>query len=617
MQFFTRYKNFLTQFLSIILVFLFLATIFSFLNQSAYQTPKTISLNQLAKDVQENKIKKIDVISDEIQVEYLDGKKAITRKENNTSIIETLLNYGVDKNKIADLEINVEKEKESVWNIILPLLSILAPLIFFFWFFGMINKQAKTNFSETFDFLKSPARVFEKEKGEKITFNDIAGLKEAKQELIEIIDFLKNPKKYLQIGARIPRGVLLVGPPGTGKTMLAKAVANESNVPFFSISGSEFVELFVGVGAGRVRNLFSQARKAGKAIIFIDEIDTIGKVRGVGITGGHEEREQTLNQLLAEMDGIGREEGIIVMGATNRPEYLDPALLRPGRFDRRIVLDLPDVNDREEILKIHCRQKPLGKNVNLKEIAERTPGFSGADLANLVNETALLAARRNKTVIEQEDLVEAIEKVILGPERKSHILSKKEKEIAAYHETGHALVTTFLPNAEEVRKISIISRGMAAGYTISLPREEKNIKQKSELLAEISVLLGGYCAEKIKYNEISTGAGNDLERATVLAKDLVTKYGMSKLGPITFGKRVSFGFLGYEEEVEKNYSEKTATLIDQEVKRIIKECSDKATKILLSHKSLFEKVAQTLIEKETIEKEEFEKLVGQEKTWES
>jgi cell division protease FtsH len=614
MQFFTRYKNFLTQFLSIILVFLFLATIFSFLNQSAYQTPKTISLNQLAKDIQENKIKKIDVIANEIQVEYLDGKKAITRKENNTSIIETLLNYGVDKNKIADLEINVEKEKESVWNILLPLLSILAPLIFFFWFFGMINKQAKTNFSETFDFLKSPARVFEKEKGEKITFNDIAGLKEAKQELIEIIDFLKNPKKYLQIGARIPRGVLLVGPPGTGKTMLAKAVANESNVPFFSISGSEFVELFVGVGAGRVRNLFLQARKAGKAIIFIDEIDTIGKVRGVGITGGHEEREQTLNQLLAEMDGIGREEGIIVMGATNRPEYLDPALLRPGRFDRRIVLDLPDVNDREEILKIHCRQKPLGKNVNLKEIAERTPGFSGADLANLVNEAALLAARRNKTVIEQEDLIEAIEKVILGPERKSHILSKKEKEIAAYHETGHALVTTFLPNAEEVRKISIISRGMAAGYTISLPREEKNIKQKSELLAEISVLLGGYCAEKIKYNEISTGAGNDLERATVLAKDLVTKYGMSKLGPITFGKRVSFGFLGYEEEVEKNYSEKTATLIDQEVKRIIKECSDKATKILLSHKALFEKVAQTLIEKETIEKEEFEKLVGQEKT---
>jgi cell division protease FtsH len=614
MQFFAKYKHFFLQFLSIILVFLFLSIIFSFLNQSEYQTSKTISLNQLAKDIQENKIKKIDVIADEIRIEYLDGKKAITRKENNTSIIETLLNYGVDKNKIADLEINVEKEKESVWNIILPLLSILAPLIFFFWFFGMINKQAKNTFSETFDFLKSPARIFEKEKGEKITFNDIAGLKEAKQELIEIIDFLKNPKKYLQIGARIPRGVLLVGPPGTGKTMLAKAVANESNVPFFSISGSEFVELFVGVGAGRVRNLFLQARKAGKAIIFIDEIDSIGKIRGVGITGGHEEREQTLNQLLAEMDGIGREEGIIVMGATNRPEYLDPALLRPGRFDRRIVLDLPDVNDREEILKIHCRQKPLGKNVNLKEIAERTPGFSGADLANLVNEAALLAARRNKTVIEQEDLIEAIEKVILGPERKSHILSKKEKEIAAYHETGHALVTTFLPNAEKVRKISIISRGMAAGYTISLPREEKKIKQKSELLAEISVLLGGYCAEKIKYNEISTGAGNDLERATILAKDLVTKYGMSKLGPITFGKRVSFGFLGYEEEVEKNYSEKTATLIDQEVKRIIKECSDKATKILLSHKSLFEKVAQTLIEKETIEKEEFEKLVGQKRT---
>jgi len=392
-------------------------------------------------------------------------------------------------------------------------------------------------------------------------------------------------------------------------TLLAKAIASQANVPFFSISASEVIELFVGVGSARIRSLFEQARKAEKAIIFIDEIDSIGKIRGMGVTGGHEEREQTLNQLLAEMDGIGREENLIIMGATNRPEYLDPALLRPGRFDRRIVLDLPDINEREEILKIHCRGKPLALDVNSREIAERTPGFSGADLANVVNEGAILAARRNKHQVFQEELLESIEKVLLGPARKSHILSKKEKEIAAYHESGHAIAATFSPGAEPVRKISIVARGLAAGYTLKMPTEEKKIKTKSEFLAEMTTLLGGYCAEKLKYGEMTTGAANDLERATQLARKLVTEFGMSSLGPITFGKKEELMFLG-REEVYRDYSEKVATKIDEEVEKFVKNAEETARKILSKKKNLLEKIAQRLIKKETIEKEEFEELVG-------
>jgi cell division protease FtsH len=603
-------KNLAKNFIFVLLIFLVISGLFTLLQQP-FEKGKEIPLTQLAQDINQNKVKKITVSDSELQIIYQDDSKAKSRKESDAALSQSLINYGVNKESLAKVEIE-NKAPSSVMNWLTPILFGILPLLLFGLFFFMIFRQAKTGAMQAFDFTKAKARLFgaEGQPKEKITFNDVAGLKEAKEELYEVVDFLKNPKKYLQMGARIPRGALLVGPPGTGKTLLAKAIASEANVPFFSISGSEFIELFVGVGASRVRDLFTTARKAGKAIIFIDEIDSIGKVRGMGITGGHEEREQTLNQILAEMDGIGREEGLIIMGATNRPEYLDPALLRPGRFDRRIVLDLPDINDREEILKIHCRGKPLSINVNFREISERTPGFSGADLANLANEAAILAAKRNKHQIFQEEFLESIEKVLLGPERKSHILSKKEKEIAAYHEAGHALTSTFSPNAEPIRKISIIARGMAAGYTLKVPTEEKKIKTKTEFLAEMVTLLGGYCAEKLKFGEITTGAANDLARASELARRLVKEYGMSSLGPIAFGEREESIFLGGEFGEYKNYSEKVASLIDKEVEKFIKDAENSAKKILAKKRTILEKIARTLIEKETIEKEEFEELIG-------
>ncbi len=603
-------KNLAKNFIFILLIFLAISAIFALFSQP-FEKEKELSLTQLVSEINQEKIKKITVSRNELQIVYQDDSKAKSRKETEAALSQSLINYGVDKEKLAKVEIET-KETGGTWTWLGPVLFAILPLILFGLFFWMIFRQARGSAMQAFDFTKARARLFgaKGQPREKITFRDVAGLKEAKQELMEVVDFLKNPRKYLQMGAKIPRGVMLIGAPGTGKTMLAKAVANESNVPFFSISGSEFVELFVGVGSARVRDLFSTARKIGKAIIFIDEIDSIGKIRGIGITGGHEEREQTLNQILAEMDGIGSEEGIIVMGATNKPEVLDPALLRPGRFDRRIVLDLPDINEREEILKIHSRGKPLALNVNLREVAERTPGFSGADLANVVNEAAILAARRNKRQVFQEEFLESIEKVLLGPERKSHILSKKEKEIAAYHEAGHALVSSSIPEAEPVRKISIVARGLAAGYTLKMPAEERKIKTKTEFLAEMATLLGGYCAEKIKYGEITTGAANDLERASQLARKLVKEYGMSALGPISFGEREELAFLGREFGEARNYSEKIAAKIDKEVEKFVKTAENQAKKILTKKRNLLEKVAKKLIEKETIEKEEFEELIG-------
>ncbi len=603
-------KSLAKNFIFILLIFLIISGVFA-LFQQPFEKEKELSITQLIKEINQEKIKKITVSGSELSILYLDDSKARSRKETEVALSQSLINYGVDLEKLKGVEIETKKEG-GTWAWLGPVLILALPLLVFGLFFWMIFRQAKTGAMQAFDFSKARARLFgaEGHSKEKITFEDVAGLKEAKEELKEIVDFLKNPKKYLQIGARIPRGVLLLGPAGVGKTLLARAVAGEANVPFFSISGSEFVEMFVGVGAGRVRDLFSTAKKAAPAILFIDELDAVGRHRGAGLGGGHDEREQTLNQILVEMDGFERETKVIVMSATNRGDILDPALLRPGRFDRKVVLDLPDINDREEILRIHCRGKPLALNVNLREIAERTPGFSGADLANLVNEAAIFAARRNKHQVFQEELLESIEKVLLGPERKSHILSKKEKEIAAYHEAGHALVSSSLSEAEPVRKISIIARGPAAGYTLKMPKEERKIKTKSEFLAEMATLLGGYCAEKLKFGEITTGAANDLERASELARKLVKEYGMSSLGPVSFGEKEELVFLGKEISEQRNYSEKVAAQIDKEVSKFIKNAEGQARKILLKKKKLLEKVAKILIAKETIERGEFEKLTG-------
>lgn len=595
-----------------IVVFFVLGAIFSFI----YMPPaelESVSISKLVADINAQKVKKIEVLGNEMTITYTDDKKAISSKESNAIIPDFLINLGVETAKLQKIEVSITTQKESVWSWLLPILvyGILPLLVIGFFFWTMI-KQAKTGAMQTFDFTKARARIFgaEGHSKEKITFKEVAGLKEAKEELVEIVDFLKFPKKYLAMGAKIPRGVLLLGGAGVGKTLIARAVAGEANVPFFSISGSEFVEMFVGVGSARVRDLFTTAKKASPSIIFIDELDAIGRHRGAGIGGGHDEREQTLNQILVEMDGFERETDVIVMAATNRGDILDPALLRPGRFDRKIILDPPDVYGREEILKIHSKGKPLADNVNLKEVAERTPGFSGADIANLANEAALLAARRNKIQVYQTEFLESIEKVLLGPERKSHVLSKKEKEIAAYHEAGHALVSSSIPGTEPVRKISIISRGMAAGYTLQVPSEENKMRTKKQFQAEMATLLGGYCTERFIFGEVTTGASNDLSRASDIARRIIKEFGMSSLGPIVFGEKEELVFLGKEISEQRNYSETVANKIDIEVEKFIREAEKTATEIVTKRKELLTKIAKTLIEKETIEKEEFEKIMN-------
>jgi cell division protease FtsH len=471
-------------------------------------------------------------------------------------------------------------------------------------------RQVKGAGMQAFTFGQSKARLTDPaDKSQRITFKDVAGAKEAKEELTEIVDFLKNPKKFIDIGARIPKGVLLMGGPGTGKTLLARAVSGEANVPFFSISGSEFVELFVGVGASRVRDLFKMAKKAAPAIIFIDEIDAVGRVRGTGIGGGNDEREQTLNQILVEMDGFEPNEKLIIMAATNRPDVLDPALLRPGRFDRRVTIDLPDRNDREAILQVHARKKPLGEDVNLMVIAERTVGFSGADLQNLMNEAAILAARENRKKITQYDLIRSIEKVMLGPERKSHVLNKREKEITAYHEAGHALVGSVLEFSDPVHKISIISRGRAAGYTLTLPFEDKRMQSRREFYDEIAKSLGGYVAEELVFGDLTTGASNDLQVLTALARNMVARWGMSeKMGPLAYdsdGGRTMFG----QGMGEKEYSDEIAAEIDSEVGRIVREAYDRAKTAITTHRKALDAIAKKLIEVETLERDDFEKIL--------
>jgi cell division protease FtsH len=606
-------KNLLKNIAIGIIIFILLSSIFSyFFNENISPTEKKVSLNELATKIEKGEIKTIVVSDTDVKATTQDNQTLKTTKESGVSLIETLKNLGVTTDQLSKIDINVKTSSDwTLWGAII--LQTILPLAVIVLFFLWMNKQAQKGVGQAFTFGKANLRISSSK--ERVTFKDVAGLEEAKQELREVVEFLKNPKKFLDLGAKIPRGVLLMGPPGSGKTLLARAVAGEANVPFFHISGAEFVELFVGVGASRVRDAFATAKRAAPSILFIDEIDAVGRERGAGLGGGHDEREQTLNQILVEMDGFDRDTNVIVMAATNRPDILDPALLRPGRFDRRVVLDLPDLKEREEILKIHCRDKVLGKDVFLRRIAERTPGFSGADLANLVNEAAILAARRNKKEINQAEFLESIEKVILGPERKSRVISEKEKQIIAYHESGHALVAHYLPDADPVQKVSIIARGQAGGYTLKMPIEDRRLQTKKQFLAELAILMAGYMAEKIYLGDVSTGAANDLKEASELARKLVMRFGMSdKLGPLTFGKTEELIFLGREITAEKNYSEKTAELIDAEVERFIQNAIKQAEKIIKDHKNQMELLVKTLLEKEVIEKEEFEKLLGPKKT---
>ena len=601
-------KNLFKNILIVFFVLLVLSGFFTIYN-SPLKSMEQVSLNQVVNDINEGKVKKITVKENNLEIELQDGALKSSTKETDLGLTETLKNLGVDNEKLKTVNIEVKGPSGlSFWlNTLLPFLIPFLLIGALLWF---MLRQAQKGQTQALSFGKSRARINEPDKKQKITFKDVAGVKEAKEELKEIVDFLKFPKKFIDIGARIPRGVLLMGPPGTGKTLLARAVAGEANVPFFHISGSEFVEMFVGVGAARVRDLFDLAKKSAPAIVFIDEIDAVGRHRGAGLGGGHDEREQTLNQILVEMDGFDVTTNLIVIAATNRPDILDPALLRPGRFDRRVVLDMPDIDDREAILKIHARNKKLATDVYLRELAERTPGFSGADLANLVNEGAILAARKNQKTIVQMDLLNSIEKVMLGPERKSHILSKKEKEIAAYHEAGHALVAASLKNTDPIHKVSIVARGQAAGYTLKIPSEDKHLRSRSEFLDELAVLLGGYCTEKLIFNELTTGASSDLKQASELARALVTRYGMSeKMGPVTFGEREELIFLGKEISEGRNYSEKVAGEIDVEVEKFIRDAQKTADKILKRRKSKLIQVAKRLIEKETIERKEFEDLM--------
>lgn len=594
---------------SILSIFLVISAILILL-QPKEKSPEEITLNVLVNNINEEKVQKITIDGENLTIELKDKSLQKTVKETESPLTETLANLGADGNKLRSVEIEVKGISSfAFWaGSILPFLLPILLIGLFIWF---MFRQAQRGNSQALSFGLSRARIIDpKDKRKRITFKDVAGETEAKEELMEVVEFLKDPKKFLVMGAKIPKGVLLMGPPGTGKTLMAKAVAGEAGVPFFNISGSEFVEMFVGVGASRVRDLFKQAKKQAPSIVFIDEIDAVGRHRGAGLGGGHDEREQTLNQILVEMDGFETETNVIVLASTNRPDVLDPALLRPGRFDRRVTLDLPDIAEREEILAIHAKNKPISKKANMRVIAQRTPGFSGADLANLLNEASILAARREKKVVRMKELTEAIEKVILGPERKSRIMNPEEKKIVAYHEAGHALVGASLPNADPVQKVSIISRGHAGGYTLSVPTEDRHLRSRAYYIDELAVLLGGYTSETLTFGDITTGPSNDLERATHLARGMVTRYGMSSLGPRTFGKKEELVFLGREISEERDYSNETAEAIDKEVSTLLNNAFLTAKKILTERKPVLEKIAKTLLEKETIEKEEFDLLVG-------
>lgn len=601
--------NFWNNILSTVLVLVLITAAYSYFVENK-EEPEELSVSEVANQVKAGEVSSIIVRGSELEVTYKDSTRneGVAKKEADSAVTETLAALGVTTDQLNAVEIDVQNETGlTYW------LSNIAPFLFPLIFLGIIiwffTRSVKGAGMQAMSFGASKARMIDpNDQAQKVTFKDVAGAKEAKQELEEIVDFLKNPKKFLDIGAEIPKGVMMMGAPGTGKTLLARAVAGEAGVPFFSISGSEFVEMFVGVGASRVRDLFSMAKKNAPAIIFVDEIDAVGRVRGTGVGGGNDEREQTLNQILVEMDGFEPNAKVIVMAATNRPDVLDPALLRPGRFDRRVTIDLPDRGDRKAILEVHARKKPLQEDVNLEVIAQRTPGFSGADLYSLMNEAAILAAREARKKVGQFDIIRSIEKVMLGPERKSHVLSKKERLVTAYHEVGHALVASVLPYADPVQKISIISRGRAAGYTLKLPDEDRRMHTRKEFLDDIAMTLGGYVTEQMVFDDLTTGPSNDLQVASNLARDMVTKYGMSPLGPIAFegtGGRLIGGGLSED----RGYSPQVAKAIDDEVTKIIEEGKEKAREILTKYRSALDSISKQLAEVETLEREAYEVLL--------
>ncbi|MDR3576354.1 MAG: ATP-dependent zinc metalloprotease FtsH [Anaerolineaceae bacterium] len=594
----------------IIYLLLFVAIIamvvYNFSSQGNSQNVLTI--NEVADGIKNGTIKRIQENDNSLTIIYADGTQKTSTKEANATLLDQLTQLGVTPAQLASSNVKIEVKPPSAWLGIITALGYILPFIILGGAFFFIFRQAQGSNNAALSFGKSRARMFTGDQPT-VTFEDVAGVEEAKEELKEVVEFLREPQKFIALGARIPKGVLLVGPPGTGKTLLAKAVSGEAGVPFFSISGSEFVEMFVGVGASRVRDLFDQAKRHSPCIVFVDEIDAVGRQRGAGLGGSHDEREQTLNQMLVEMDGFDTDTNVIIMAATNRPDILDPALLRPGRFDRRVVLDRPDVRGREAILKVHIKGKPLATDVDTALLARATPGFVGADLENLVNEGAILAARRNKRIIGQSEFEEAIERVIAGPERKSRLISEEEKRIVAYHEAGHAVVMNTLPEADPVQKVSIIARGMAAGYTMALPQEDRTLMPRKKLVSEMIGLLGGRAAESIVFDDITSGAANDIERVTQLARNMVTRLGMSEgMGPMVYGQKEELIFLGREISEQRDYSEAVAEQIDAEVRTLVNDAYTKAHQILLDYRDRLDAVAQRLLEVETINRDEFERI---------
>ena len=594
----------------IIYLLLFVAIIamvvYNFSSQGSSQDVLTI--NEVSAGIQNGTITKIVEDENNLRIIMNDGSQKSSTKDPTTSLVEQLVQLGVTPTQLNPDQVKIEIKPPSPWIGIITALGYILPFLLLGGAFFFIFRQAQGSNNAALSFGKSRARMFTGDQPS-VTFEDVAGVDESKEELQEVVEFLREPQKFIALGARIPKGVLLVGPPGTGKTLLAKAVSGEAGVPFFSISGSEFVEMFVGVGASRVRDLFEQAKRHSPCIIFVDEIDAVGRQRGAGLGGSHDEREQTLNQMLVEMDGFDTDTNIIIMAATNRPDILDPALLRPGRFDRRVVLDRPDVKGREAILKVHIKGKPLEPNINLSTLARSCPGFVGADLENLVNEAAILAARRDKKVIGQSEFEEAIERVIAGPERRSRLINAEEKRIVAYHEAGHAVVMNVLPEANPVQKVSIIARGMAAGYTLSLPEEDQTLMPRKKMLADMVGLLGGRAAEELVFDDITSGASNDIERVTQMARAMVTRLGMSEaLGPMVFGQKDEMIFLGREISEQRDYSEAVAEKIDQEVRTLVQQAHQNARNILKEYRDKLDAVATKLLEVETLSRDEFEEI---------